>query len=131
MEIKSVSDVITNSSSEAFVIKKEDSDRIKKEYSAYDDCIHDTIIGDISNIIENLEWESDILTDAAGISEQFDPDWEVEDREAEWTNFVIKHEEEFSKLSEYVILDVEDHFADYDLVYDDARSACLAVENRH
>ena len=67
MEIKSVSDVITNSSSEAFVIKKEDSDRIKEEYSAYEDCIEDTIIGDISNIIENLEWDSDILIDAAGI----------------------------------------------------------------
>ena len=99
MEIKSVSDVITNSSSEAFVIKKEDSDRIKEEYSAYEDCIGDTIIGDISNIIENLEWDSDILIDAAGISEKFNH-WDEEDPKTGWTDFVIRHEEEFSKLSE-------------------------------
>ena len=131
MEIKSVSDVITNSSSEAFVIKKKDSDRIKEKYSAYEDCIEDTIIGDISNIIENLEWDSDILIDAAGISEKFNSNWDVEDLKTGWTDFVIRHEEEFSKLSDCVILDIEDHFVDYELAYDDAREVSLATECRH
>ena len=130
MEIKSVSDVITNSSSEAFVIKKEDSDRIKEKYSAYEDCIEDTIIGDISNMIENLEWDSDILIDAAGISEKFNH-WDEEDPKTAWTDFVIRHEEEFSKLSDCVILDIEDHFVDYELAYDDAREVSLAIECRH
>ena len=130
MEIKSVSDVITNSSSEEKKKKKEDSDRIKEEYSAYEDCIEDTIIGDISNIIENLEWDSDILIDAAGISEKFNH-WDEEDPKTGWTDFVIRHEEEFSKLSDCVILDIEDHFVDYELAYDDAREVSLATECRH
>ena len=130
MEIKSVSDVITNSSSEAFVIKKEDSDRIKEKYSAYEGCVEDTIIGDISNRIENLEWDSDILIDAAGISEKFNH-WDEEDPKTGWTDFVIRHEEEFSKLSDCVILDIEDHFVDYELAYDDAREVSLATECRH
>lgn len=119
--IKSVSDVITNSSSEVFVMKKEDACEVAlfdKDNETYD-CIS------IHKMDENWvrtqgSWEAQMICDLIGIANPFNEDFYPD--EDDWSKFV---DEQLDEMTEKVFgkyyIDIEDHFAEAEKILEFSR----------
>ena len=122
--IQSIADLITNSSSEAFVMREDDAKYF--ESLPTNGCV------DIYAITEETihsEWyDGDLICNFLGI-EPFDS-WtsSVE----EWNEFVdVYIMPIIDKVEGFYVVDIEDHFADACEVTEEARSCSLASEYRH
>ena len=109
--IKNISDVITNSSSEVFVMKKEDASEIAlfdKDTETYD-CIS------IHKMDENWvrtqgSLEAQMICDLLKIENPFNEDFYPD--EDDWSEFVDEHLDEMKeKVFRKYYIDIEDHFA--------------------
>lgn len=129
--IKSVSDVITNSSSEVFVMKKEDAGEVAlfdRDNETYD-CIS------IHKMDENWvrtqgSWEAQMICDLIGIAnpfnEYFYPD------EDDWSKFVDEHLDEMKeKVFGKYYIDIEDHFAEAEEILEFSREHSEWKDYRH
>lgn len=129
--IKNISDVITNSSSEVFVMNKEDACEIAlfdKDNETYD-CIS------IHKMDENWvrtqgSWEAQMICDLLKIDNPFHEDFYPD--EDDWSEFVDEHLDEMKEkvLGKYYI-DIEDHFADAEEILEFSRSHCEWSDYRH
>ncbi|WQJ53661.1 MAG: hypothetical protein [Wendovervirus sonii] len=132
MKIQSVSDIITNSSSEVFIMPTTDAIDIDKKYNTY--CIDYTIINKdfltsnfwmIPDICEVLKYD---------IKQHFGKDlYYLNDTDR---NNLIKAVtplflEFFGAEGEYSYVDIEDHFIECDDAYEDAHSVCIWSDYRH
>ncbi len=129
--IKNISDVITNSSSEVFVMNKEDACEIAlfdKDNETYD-CISIHKM-DEDWVRTQGSWEAQMTCDLMGIAKQFHKDFYPD--EDDWFEFVDEHLDEMKEkvLGKYYI-DIEDHFADAEEILEFSRSHCEWSDYRH
>lgn len=129
--IKNISDVITNSSSEVFVMKKEDTCEIAlfdKDNETYD-CIS------IHKMDENWvrtqgSWEAQMICDLLKIDNPFNEDFYPD--EDDWSEFVDEHLDEMKeKVFGKYYIDIEDHFAEAEKILEFSREHSEWKDYRH
>ena len=129
--IKNISDVITNSSSEVFVMKKEDAGEVAlfdKDNETYD-CIS------IHKMDEN--WvrtqgsrEAQMICDLLKIDNPFNESFYPD--EDDWSKFVDEHLDEMKeKVFGKYYIDIEDHFADAEEILEFSREHSEWKDYRH
>lgn len=138
VKIQSVSDIITNSSSEVFIMENSLARSLENDYNS--ECISVSEI-DYDTLLQN-SWNYEIYTELLvklGIVSwaecNYDSNWRAytENRE-KFLNIVTAHKEEISKAlteNQYAYVDIEDHFTEWEDASDDAHSYCIASESRH
>jgi hypothetical protein len=138
VKIQSISDIITNSSSEVFIMEHSLARSLENDYNT--DCIS---VDDITyeKMLED-NWNYEIYTEMLvklGIVTwaecNYNSSWRAytENRE-KFINIVTAHEAEISKAlteNQYAFVDIEDHFTQWEDASDDAHSYCIAYESRH
>lgn len=127
--ISNISDVITNSSSEVYVMEESSLDLIRQElnnYSGSEGCISIHKI-DWDLIKSYGRYELDLFCSALGVEcFSFYPS------DDEMDAFMIKHKKEIEdKLIGKYYVDIEDHFVDSEYLMDYARSISICSENNH
>lgn len=120
--IQSFSDIITNSSSEVFLMHSSDVGYFKKE-AENTDCIETWYIKDLNWIKEKGRSFDTLLTDYLNISYDYFKD--------NWNDIVDKYSEEFFKVIGLHIVEIEDHFENWEEVNDNARDRCITWESWH
>ena len=129
--IRSVSDIITNSSSEVFVMKKEDACEVAlfdKDNETYD-CIS------IHKMDEDWmrtqgSWEAQMICDLIGIANPFNEDFYPD--EDDWSKFVDEHLDEMKeKVFGKYYIDIEDHFAEAEEILEFSREHSEWKDYRH
>lgn len=129
--IKNISDVITNSSSEVFVMKKEDAGEVAlfdKDNETYD-CIS------IHKMDEN--WvrtqgsrEAQMICDLLKIDNPFNESFYPD--EDDWSKFVDEHLDEMKeKVFGKYYIDIEDHFAEAEEILEFSREHSEWKDYRH
>lgn len=138
VKIQSISDIITNSSSEVFIMEHSLARSLENDYNT--ECI---TVNEISydELLQN-SWNYEIYTELLvklGIVTwaecNYNSSWRAytENRE-KFINIVTAHEAEISKAlteNQYAFVDIEDHFTQWEDASDDAHSFCIAYESRH
>ena len=126
-----MSDVITNSSSEVFVMNKSNADYYESlsdsEYPGVEENIYIEPI-DWSFIKNDFEW--DLIMDLMGISREESASIESD---SDWDNFCEKHKKELDDLidKDLYFVEIEDHFADSRDVSENAHDDCIWSDYRH
>lgn len=129
--IQSISDVITNSSSEVFLMRKSDAEYYEGLENT-EGCVN---IQEITWdwIINDGLWEWEMICeyldiDKSIISRYYKPDPSKED----WLTFIDIYKDKIEKeLIGLYFVDIEDHFEDAYTVTDNARSDSLWCDYRH
>ena len=111
--IQSYSDIITNSSSEIFLMKESDA-HYYDELVDTGDCISIELINDL-DFIKSHWYCGELFCDYLGVS------WEE----------LISHKEYYDQLIGLYIVDIEDHFSGCQKVYEAAREDCLSSQYCH
>lgn len=130
--IKNILDVITNSSSEVFVMERPDAAEVAlyaKENNTYG-CIS------IKKIDE--EWlqteggmEFQAICDCLGVENELEDSWYCPTKE-EWAGFYEEHKNEIKqKLIGKYFIEIEDHFQNPEEILRFARHNCEYYESRH
>lgn len=126
--VKSISDVVTNSSDEVFIVSSGVLNEFSEEgYSS--GCIHHYDI-DKENL-KNYEWDWSDIREAF---ELYDYPETLDESKITWEKFVDKIWPEIEeKVSGYIYLDIEDHYDwdAWDADSDRARSMCIWNDSRH
>lgn len=122
-KIQSISDIITNSSSETFLMSKCDADYYDSLDA--DGCISVYKVNE--EWIRNNYWEAVLICGYLDIEESFDY-LNYEDWQAFIDLYILPRMDELEGL--YVV-DIEDHFSNCGDVLDDAIGDCLWHESRH
>ena len=129
--IRSVSDIITNSSSEVFVMKKEDAGEVAlfdKDNETYD-CISIHKM-DEDWVRTQGSWEAQMICDLIGIVNPFNEDFYPD--EDEWSKFVDEHLDEMKeKVFGKYYIDIEDHFAEAEEILEFSREHSEWKDYRH
>ncbi len=130
MLVQSISDIITNSSSEVFVMNKDNAEYYDKLEDT-NDCITINLI-DMDWVRDNYdEWEMICRICNLDINELSSCCNPYIDKEI-WDIFIDLHKKEIEeKLIGLYWVDVEDHFHDSYDVCDSARSDSLWSDYRH
>lgn len=128
--IKSISDVITNSSSEVFVLNKEDARYFA--IRSFDEDTADCITLTKMNwewIFEQGRFETEIFQTLLGINDEL-LTRDITLTEKEWNAFCWKYSNEIEEkvLNKYII-EIEDHYLNAIEEIDKARDKCLYYEN--
>ena len=138
-KIQSFSDVITNSSSEVFLMSKSNADYYKHLENTYGCIAIDEITWEwIENNIQ--EWE--MVCDYLGLDKELISTyhefkyssygwWETPEQE-DWLDFLSLNREKIEKdLVGLYYVDIKDHFPDAYEVTDNARDDALWSDSRH
>ena len=150
MKILSISDVITNSSSEVFVLSDIESIKDYDDLEGFDECVDiqkidwDFVLyyeyemtvdicgldkSEIFTFVENKNkehnWWDDVYNGKFG-------HWE-EPNNSDWKAFCEKHKDEIQKVidQDLYFVSIEDHFEDCRSVIDTASDNSLWYESRH
>ena len=128
--IKSISDVITNSSSEVFVLNKEDAKYFA--IRSFDEDTADCITLTKMNwewIFEQGRFETEIFQTLLGIDDEL-LTRDITPTEKEWNAFCWKYSDEIEEkvLNKYII-EIEDHYLNAIEEIDKAHDKCLYYEN--
>ena len=148
LKILSISDVITNSSSEVFIMNKDDVDY----YRSFDNgCIsiepisytwilksgeYDAII-DLCNFdkSEVYTFEENPTEEHNWYDDQYNGKWGswYKPSREDWEDFCARHKEDIMKVvnQDLYFVDIEDHFEDAYDVIESARDDAIWYENRH
>lgn len=120
-KIQSISDIITNSSSETFLMHKKDA----KYYDGIpsNGCIRIDAIGE--GWIRNNYWDSDLICNFLNIKEDCPS---PEDWDTFVDLYIMPRIDEFDGI---YFVEIEDHFADCYEVIEDARGDAIYWESRH
>ena len=138
-EIQSFSDIITNSSSEVFLMRENDAEYYNS--LSADGCISIERINE-EWLSQNLRYNWELIFEYLNFDKKLVSEykqwckhsysgyWDYPD-EGILDLFMEEHKEEFGTLVGLYIVDIEDHFEDACDVLDNARGDALASENRH
>lgn len=135
VKIQSVSDIITNSSSEVFIMENSLARSIENDYNT--ECI--TVDGITYETLLQNTYDYEIYTTLLvklGIISWDECNYcggYTENKE-KFHNIVVSREAEIKKAlteNEYALVDIEDHFTDWEDASDDAHSYCITYESRH
>lgn len=125
MKIISFSDVITNSSSEVFVLNYVDDFRNVSDCITIDKITYDYLIN---------SYEEEMVFDLLGynMDDYFGPDCSLEDQDKLFRVFCEEHRKEIEeKIIGKYFVDIEDHFPDWEEYNDLARGQCIWHDYRH
>ena len=125
MKILSISDVITNSSSEVFVLEDVSNFENVSNYITIDKITYDYLINSL---------EEEMVFDLLGYNINNYIDWNCswEDREKILRAFCEEHREEVEeKIIGKYFVDIEDHFPDWEEYTELARDECIWHDYRH
>lgn len=114
MKIKAVSDVITNSSSEIYILKEEHAETLAENYPEVE-CYDISI-----DSLKEYGYPQDFYCYAA------DVDYPGKMSDQEWKEFVEAHLEEFKKLEDCKEVYIDGGIDDYECAIDFARSELLS-----
>ena len=119
LKIQSISDIITNSSSEVFLMDSRDAERFKNIVP--DNCLDITYISweYLRNNVDEL-----ILRELSDVNIRLTT-------KEDWNKALIDYKDSFEKIIGYCLVDIEDNFPDWEEVYDEARDCCLVYESTH
>lgn len=122
-KIQSISDIITNSSSETFLMSKSPAEYYDSLDA--DGCISVYKVNE--KWIRNNYWEADLICGYLDIEESYDH-LSYEDWQAFVDLYILPC---MDKLEGLYVVDIEDHFCGCEDVLEDARGDCLWQESRH
>lgn len=123
IQIQSFSDVITNSSSAVFLMCNGDS----KEYKEMNNpCIDITPVSISKKWLLNHNEYLDMFLQYLNLSSEY-----TGDTGEYYSDFIDKHCLEFQKLQDLCIVEIEDHFDDWEEVMGNAKCDCLTWESWH
>ena len=124
LKLKSKTDVITNSSSEVFIIKKE---YIKPNTFSQEGIDESEVeIRDIDQDFFLNEWEEDNITSAFGL-----PTFPSGPK-ANFEYYLRRYKKELDEIfGEYCFVEIEDHYSKWRIDTDTAHDLCIWSESRH
>jgi hypothetical protein len=138
VKIQSISDIITNSSSEVFIMEHSLARSLENDYNT--DCIS---VDDITyeKMLED-NWNYEIYTEMLvklGIVTWAECNYNSSSRAYTENRKIFQdvlkaNEEKIRKAltdNEYAWVDIEDHFTEWENASDDAHSCCITYESRH
>lgn len=123
-KIQSISDIITNSSSETFLMHQEDAEYYDSIPS--NGCISIDAVGE--GWIRDNCWEKDLICNFLNIEELDDDCFSSEDWNAFVDLYIMPH---IDKFDDIYFVKIEDHFANCCEVLEDARGDAICRESRH
>ena len=123
-KIQSISDIITNSSSETFLMHQEDAKHYENIPS--DGCIHIHKVDE--EWIRDNYWYDELLCEFLGIEEPDADCYSYEDWNAFVDLYIMPRIDEFDGI---YFVEIEDHFEDCCEVLEDARGDAIRWESRH
>jgi len=129
MKIQSVSDIITNSSSEVFIMSVDDALHIEKTYG-WSGCIDIDVLTWDYFMHNPYEW--DTFAEILDIPQPDKRYYDIDEEEKE--EFFASIKDKFIKKfgeGEYAMVDIEDHFSGCEDAYDDARAVAIWSDWRH
>ena len=139
VKIQSISDIITNSSSEVFIMEMSLARGIENDYNT--ECIRVDEITYEKLLEDNWNYEIySAFLDRIGIIKisecnYDDSDWRAYKENRKIFQEVVKaNEEKIRKAlteNQYAWIDIEDHFTDWEYASDEAHDYCIASESRH
>lgn len=126
VKIKSITDVVTNSSSEVFILQKDDAYSLEKDYPF-------VYVSELTlDSIKGNSWFSDLYSWAAKTIDEDVPYVNENMDTNEWKELVEKHKKTFETLAdEYMEVEIEDHYEEWDDATDEARSNSISSKNCH
>ena len=126
VKIKSITDVVTNSSSEVFILQRDDAYELERDYPFI-------TVSELSlDSIEENSWFSDLYSWAVSSISDDTPYLSENIYNDGWREFIKKHQKAFETLVEdYVEVDIEDNYEGWDSATDEARSCSIASNNCH
>lgn len=126
VRIKSITDVVTNSSSEVFILQKDDAHSLERDYPFVN--IYEITL----DSIKGNSWYSDLYSWAAKTIDESIPYVDENIDTNEWKELVEKHKKAFETLAnEYMEVDIEDHYEEWEDATDEARSDSISSKNCH
>jgi hypothetical protein len=138
VKIQSISDIITNSSSEVFIMEHSLARSLENDYNT--DCIS---VDDITyeKMLED-NWNYEIYTEMLvklGIVTWAECNYNSSSRAYTENRKIFQdvlkaNEEKIRKAltdNEYAWVDIEDHFTEWENASDDAHDYCITSESRH
>lgn len=130
--IKSISDVITNSSSEVFVLNKEDAKHFALR--SFDDDAEDFIKLtriDFYWLLNEGKYETDIIRKLTDIKDDVLEQNDIPE-ESEWDEFIMKHEDELrDKVVGKYYVEIEDHYNGCEVDISKAKYESVYYDSRH
>lgn len=121
MEIKSITDVVTNSSSEVFIMRNGYADRILERYPQCTSVYKLSI-----DYIKEQYLDSDLYLSALA-----ELDYDIE-KKSSWKETVDEYLEDFKEFSEgYSCVEIDDHGIDYEEASSFAYGYSVAYTNTH
>ena len=138
VKIQSISDIITNSSSEVFIMESSLARSLENDYDTWCISVEGITYETLLQNTHNYEIYTELLVKLGIVSWDecnYGCNWQTytEDKD-KFHNIVVSHEEEIRKAlteNEYAFVDIEDHFTDWEDASDDAHSYCITYESRH
>ena len=145
VKVQSISDIITNSSSEVFVMTDSNAHDVKDDvesHGGYCDLFNKLTYEYILNNSESSDtWEMicEIIGASKGdVSHYVNYDhgwgWWADPSEEDWKNFCEIHKQEIMEKivnADLWIIEFNDHFEDSWDVNENARDLCIATKNHH
>ena len=124
LKLKSKTDVITNSSSEVFIIKKEDIKPDTFSQEGIDE--REVEIHDIDQDFFLNNWEEDSITSAFGLPTV------PSGPKANFEYYLRRYKKELDEIfGKYCFVEIEDHYPEWESDSDTARDLCIWSEGRH
>ena len=123
-KIQSISDIITNSSSETFLMHHRDAERYDNLPS--DGCISIDAVGE--EWIRNNYWERELICNFLNIEEPDDDCFSSEDWNEFVDSYIMPRIDEFDDI---YFVEIEDHFEDCCEVLEDAIDDAICWTSRH
>lgn len=126
VKIKSITDVVTNSSSEVFILQKDAAYSLKRDYPFID-------ISEMTlDSIKWNSWFSDLYSRAAKTIDESVPYVDENTNTDEWEKFIKEHRAAFETLvKEYLEVEIEDHYEEWEDATDEARSDSVSSKYCH
>lgn len=126
VKIKNITDVVTNSSSEVFILQKDDAINLEKDYPFI-------YISELTlEIIEENSWYSDIYSQAANLIDERVPLLDENEDIDKWRKVVERYKKAFETLAdEYMEVEIETCYKNWEDATDEAKRNTISSKNCH
>lgn len=135
IKIQSVSDIITNSSSEVFIMENSLARSLENDYNTEYISVYEINYEELLQNTWNYEIYTELLAKLGIVSwDECNYSGGYDENKETFYNIVVSHEAEIREAlteNQYAYVDIEDKFRDWENASDDAHSYCIAYESRH
>jgi hypothetical protein len=138
VKIQSISDIITNSSSEVFIMEHSLARSLEHDYNTYCISVEEITYDTLLERLWNYEIYTEMLVKLGIVTYaecKYGGNWQADASNREiFHNILLSHEAEIRKAltdNQYAWVDIEDHFTEWENASDDAHDYCITSESRH